>query len=86
MEEMQAADLTLQAGGKQTLVGLCPFHQDHSPSLWVNPESGLWGCNKPTCPAAGIHDVINFRALIRNISNSAAIKQLANEFLKTNSE
>jgi hypothetical protein len=79
--EMRTTGVKLQSGGKHTLVGLCPFHQDHSPSLWANPESGLWGCNKPTCPAAGTHDVINFRALSRNISNNAAIKQLANEFL-----
>ncbi len=79
--EMRATGIKLQSGGRQTLVGLCPFHQDHSPSLWANPESGLWGCNKPTCPAAGTHDVINFRALSRSISNNAAIKQMANEFL-----
>lgn len=86
VDEMQATGLDLQWGGKQTLVGLCPFHDDHSPSLWANPESGLWGCNKPTCPATGIHDVINFRALTRNISNNAAIKQMASEFLEPNLE
>jgi hypothetical protein len=81
MDEMEAAEIKLQSGGKNALVGLCPFHDDHSPSLWVNPESGLWGCNQPRCPAAGTHDVINFRALRRDISNSAAIRQLADEFL-----
>jgi hypothetical protein len=81
MDEMNAAGVKLQRGGKNALVGLCPFHNDHSPSLWVNPESGLWGCNRPDCSAAGTHDVINFRALEQGISNTAAIKQLANEFL-----
>lgn len=81
MDEMNATGVKLQPGGKNALVGLCPFHDDHSPSLWVNPESGLWGCNQPRCPAAGTHDIINFRALKRSISNSAAIKQLADEFL-----
>ena len=61
--EMQAAGIELRAAGPAAWVGLCPFHADHSPSLWVAPESGLWGCNRPGCPAAGIHDVINFRAL-----------------------
>lgn len=84
--EMETAGIELQPGGQHALVGLCPFHPDHSPSLWVNPDSGLWGCNKPTCPANGIHDVINFRALARNISNNAAIKQLASEFLNPNLE
>jgi hypothetical protein len=81
MDEMNATGVKLQPGGKNALVGLCPFHDDHSPSLWVNPESGLWGCNQPRCPAAGIHDVINFRALKQGISNKAAIRQLADEFL-----
>ncbi len=79
--EMRAAGIKLQSGGKNILVGLCPFHDDHSPSLWANSATGLWGCNKPTCPAAGTHDVINFRSLARNISNHTAIKQMANEFL-----
>ena len=62
-------------------VGLCPFHDDHAPSLWVYPPSGLWGCNKPSCQAAGIHDVINFRALAHGLTNSMAIRQLAAEGL-----
>lgn len=82
--EMKAVGIQLQSGGQQTLVGRCPFHEDHIPSLWVNPQSGLWGCNVPTCPASGIHDVINFRSMIRHISNRAAIKQLADEFLNLN--
>jgi DNA primase len=80
-DEMCAAGISLRPAGTNSLVGLCPFHDDHSPSLWLNPESGLWGCNRPDCSAAGIHDVINFRALFRGISNRAAIKQLADEFL-----
>jgi hypothetical protein len=81
LEEMDIAEVKLRRGGRAALVGLCPFHEDHSPSLWVNPQSGLWGCNKPGCVAAGTHDVINFRALRRGISNREAIKQLADEFL-----
>ena len=81
LDEMRDAGITLQPAGAHTLVGLCPFHDDHSPSLWLNPHSNLWGCNRPDCPAAGTHDVINFRALLRDISNRAAIKQLADEFL-----
>ena len=26
------------------LVGLCPFHDDHSPSLVISPEKNLWNC------------------------------------------
>lgn len=81
VDEMSTAGLKLRPIGKTTLIGLCPFHNDHSPSLWVNSESGLWGCNRPDCLAAGTHDVINFRALRMRISNETAIQQLADEFL-----
>lgn len=81
LAEMTAAEIKLQPGGTTTLVGRCPFHDDHVPSLWVNPESGLWGCNKPGCPASGTHDLINFRALWRGLTLRAAIKQLADELL-----
>lgn len=79
--EMIDAGVDLRPGGTNALVGRCPFHDDHHPSLWVNPESGLWGCNRPDCPAAGIHDVINFRAMIKRISNRDAIRELAKECL-----
>jgi len=26
------------------LVGLCPFHEDHSPSLVISPKKNLWNC------------------------------------------
>jgi hypothetical protein len=81
LDEMISAGITLRSAGPNTLVGLCPFHDDHSPSLWLNPQSSLWGCNRPDCPASGTHDVINFRALFLGISNRAAIKLLAGEFL-----
>ena len=25
-------------------IGLCPFHDDHSPSFWLNVNNGLWIC------------------------------------------
>ena len=26
------------------LMGLCPFHDDHEPSLVISPEKNLWHC------------------------------------------
>src|SRR3989338_6335833 len=26
------------------LLGLCPFHDDHAPSLVITPENNLWHC------------------------------------------
>jgi DNA primase catalytic core len=38
------------------LVGLCPFHEDHDPSMRVTPGKGLWRCM--ACGATG--NVIQF--------------------------
>ena len=81
VDEARDAGIHLRPAGHDTLIGRCPFHDDHTPSLWVYPDKGLWGCNRPDCPAAGTHDVINFRARWRSISNRAAIRQLADEYL-----
>ena len=52
-------------------VGLCPFHEDSSPSLHVTQNKGLFHC--PACGAAG--NVIQFVARIENISDrDAALK------------
>jgi len=81
LHEMHDAGVILTPGGLNTLVGRCPFHDDHAPSLWLYPDTGLWGCNRPDCRAAGVHDVINFRALTKRVPSRAAIRQLADEYL-----
>ena len=40
------------------LVGRCPFHADHDPSLRVTPTKGLWRCMSAACGATG--NVIQF--------------------------
>lgn len=35
--------VSLTQRGKQ-LVGLCPFHDDHEPSLIIEPKKQLWNC------------------------------------------
>jgi DNA primase catalytic core len=40
---IRARGVTLKRKGKQ-LVGLCPFHDDHEPSLIVDPKKQLWNC------------------------------------------
>ncbi len=81
LNEMLDAGIELRPVSPNTLVGRCPFHDDHTPSLWLYPDSGLWGCNRPDCPAAGVHDVINFRAFRLGISVQDAIPVLADQFL-----
>jgi DNA primase len=54
-------------------VGLCPFHDDHHPSLHVTPDKGLFRC--PSCQATG--NVIQFVARKEGIGErEAAVKLL----------
>jgi hypothetical protein len=65
--------LTLTGGGRW-LSGLCPWHDDRSPSLWVDRDHNTWGCH--ACPAHG--DVINWHARRFRITNQAqAARDLA---------
>ena len=40
---VEAAGITLKKHGKDYL-GLCPFHDDHEPSLVITPDKNLWHC------------------------------------------
>ncbi|NCO53751.1 MAG: DNA primase, partial [Deltaproteobacteria bacterium] len=39
----EARGIELKAHGKD-LIGLCPFHDDHEPSLVISPQKNLWNC------------------------------------------
>lgn len=84
VDELEAAGVRDWQRAGKNLVAQCVFHQDASPSLWVNPVSGLWGCNAASCPVHDghrAHDVINARSLWKGVSEREAIRQLAHEFL-----
>jgi DNA primase catalytic core len=40
---IESSGVKLKRKGKQ-LAGLCPFHDDHEPSLIVDPKKQLWNC------------------------------------------
>jgi DNA primase len=40
---VQSYGVKLSKKGKD-LIGLCPFHDDHSPSLVISPDKNLWHC------------------------------------------
>lgn len=47
--EVSVADLAARRGVKlephgRDLIGLCPFHNDHEPSLVITPDKNLWHC------------------------------------------
>jgi len=70
----------LEPSGQDFLMGVCPFHNDHSPSLWVNERLEICGCFAPHCPAHDRPlDVINAYSLLTGIHNGEAIADLAQQ-------
>ena len=55
------------------MVGLCPFHDDHSPSFSVSPAKQIFKCFP--CGAGG--DVIKFIQMRENLSFAQALERLA---------
>lgn len=64
--------VTLKKAGRG-LVGLCPFHNEKSPSFSVSPENGFFHCFG--CGVGG--DVITFIKRIENLDYVEAVKLLA---------
>lgn len=54
-------------------VALCPFHDDKTPSFWIDTQRGLCGCH--TCNLRPM-DVINLFAKLNKVSNQEAIRIL----------
>jgi len=65
--------VTLKSAGGGSLKGLCPFHDERSPSFNVTPARGFWHCFG--CGEGG--DVISFVQKIDQLSFSEAVEQLA---------
>ncbi len=64
--------LKLDKKGKE-MVGLCPFHTDHKPSLYVNPSKQIFKCF--ACGAGG--DVLKFVQMKENLTFRQAVERLA---------
>lgn len=57
-------------------VGLCPFHDDHHPSMKVSPNRGTYHCY--SCNAKG--DAIKFIQEKEHVSFPEAVRRLANKY------
>lgn len=68
---IEAHGVALKKEGRD-YVGLCPFHDDKTPSLRVTPGKGLWRC--VGCNATG--NVIQFVARKEGVSDHAAAVRL----------
>ncbi|MDR1237234.1 MAG: DNA primase [Propionibacteriaceae bacterium] len=73
IDEVIGAVLTLRPGGGGALVGLCPFHDEKTPSFRVTPARGFYYCFG--CGEGG--DVIRFVERNQNVSFVEAVEYLA---------
>ncbi|MEU8571653.1 DNA primase, partial [Streptomyces pathocidini] len=67
--------LQLRNAGGGNLKGLCPFHDEKSPSFQVSPSKGLFYCFG--CQAGG--DTLDFVMRVDHLSFSEAVERLASQ-------
>jgi DNA primase len=73
IDEVVGEYLQLRGAGGGSLKGLCPFHDEKTPSFNVTPARGLWYCF--SCQEGG--DVIKFVQKIDNLGFTEAVERLA---------
>jgi DNA primase len=73
VDEVVGEYLQLRNAGGGALKGLCPFHEEKTPSFNVTPSRGLWYCF--SCAEGG--DVIRFVQRIDNLGFAEAVERLA---------
>ncbi|HET9126579.1 MAG TPA: DNA primase [Propionibacteriaceae bacterium] len=73
IDEVVSSYVTLRRSGGGSLSGLCPFHDEKTPSFQVTPSRGLFYCFG--CGEGG--DVITFLEKINNLTFTEAVQQLA---------
>jgi DNA primase len=70
-----SAHLQLKKAGRDSLVGLCPFHPEKTPSLSVSPSKQVYHCFG--CGEGG--NVFRFVEKMENLSFAEAVERLASE-------
>lgn len=73
IDEVVRDYVTLKPAGGGSLKGICPFHDEKSPSFHVTPSKGLWFCFG--CNEGG--DTVNFLQKVDHLSFTEAIEKLA---------
>lgn len=76
IDDVVAGYLQLKPAGGGSLKGLCPFHDEKTPSFQVTPARGLFYCFG--CGEGG--DVITFEQKLNNLSFSEAVQTLADKY------
>ncbi|WP_420175164.1 DNA primase [Luteococcus sp. OSA5] len=73
IDDVVSSHVTLKPAGGGSLKGLCPFHDEKTPSFQVTPARGFFYCFG--CGEGG--DAITFLQKISNLSFTEAVQQLA---------
>ena len=73
IDEIIGQHVALKSAGVGSLKGLCPFHDERSPSFTVRPSVGRWHCFG--CGEGG--DVIEFVMRMDGLSFAEAVEYLA---------
>ncbi len=76
IDEVVRDYVTLKSAGGGSLKGLCPFHDERSPSFSISPAKGAWYCFG--CGEGG--DVIGFLRKIDHLSFAEAVEKLAGRY------
>src|SRR5437762_378074 len=75
--DLVSEHLRLQKAGRD-LKGLCPFHQEKTPAVYVSPEKQLWhcyGCQKGGDHFTFIQDIehVDFRGALRMLAEKTGV-------------
>lgn len=73
IEEVVGEHVTLRPAGVGSMKGLCPFHDERTPSFHVRPQLGLWHCFG--CGEGG--DAIAFVQKVDHLDFTEAVEYLA---------
>jgi DNA primase len=76
IDEVVRDHLTLRPAGSGSFKGLCPFHDEKTPSFHVTPSRGFYHCF--SCQEGG--DVITFVQKIEGVGFAEAVERLAARF------
>lgn len=75
LDQLVSNYVTLRPAGADSLKGLCPFHDEKTPSFHVRPSAGFWHCFG--CDEGG--DAVSFVRKIEHLDFPQAIEFLANQ-------
>ncbi len=73
LDEVVREHVTLRTGGIGSFKGLCPFHDEKTPSFTVRPAVGVWHCFG--CGEGG--DAIEFVMKVDHLTFTEAVERLA---------